>query len=141
MVEGERERERQNGSCPVKRAISVEAKAVRSGLIWVACLLPGAMVKVQPGLLPRIMSGSTALMQPWSVLMSMATVTTEGKTLRMPEKLVATCSHIGAQESCYCRGHWSECPVLPPRAMETSGPELQLRISHGSGALPQPGLH
>lgn len=82
-----------------------EAKVVRRGLIWVACLLPGAMVKSWPGLLPRVMPESTALLQPWSVWTSMATITTEGKTLRMPGIMAATCSHIGAQESCYCKDH------------------------------------
>lgn len=71
----DRKRERQNGSRPVERDRSKEAKAVRSGLRPVACLPPGVMVMSGSGLQPKPMS--VALLQPLSVLMSVAPVTTK----------------------------------------------------------------
>lgn len=47
-----------------------EVKTVRSRLTWEVCLLLGVMVKSRPGLQPRTMSGSVALLQPGSVLKS-----------------------------------------------------------------------
>lgn len=41
-------------------------------------LLPGAMMIARPGLLPGIMSDSTILLQPRSVLISLAQVATKG---------------------------------------------------------------
>lgn len=64
-----REREKQNGSSPVERCRSEEVRVVRSGLRWVACLPSGTIVMFWPGLLPRSILGSVALM-------SLAPVTT-----------------------------------------------------------------
>ena len=41
------EREKQNGSCAIERGKMEEVKAMRSRLIWMASLLPGAMVNLQ----------------------------------------------------------------------------------------------
>ena len=46
-----------SGSCAVERGTTEEAKAVRSRLMWVACLPCRARVTSGPGLLPRPMSG------------------------------------------------------------------------------------
>lgn len=68
------EKERQNGSCHVERDRSEEVKPMRSQLRRVACL-PS---EVMSGSLPRSTSGSVALRQPRSVLMSVASATTKG---------------------------------------------------------------
>ena len=78
-VVGMKKTERQNGSCPVDRAKYKELKMVRSELMWMACLPPRAIVLFGLGLLPRVLSGPMALPQPWSVLLSLAPVTTEGR--------------------------------------------------------------
>ena len=44
-----RERARQGDSYPVERDRSEEVKAMRSGLKWVACLPPEALVMSRPG--------------------------------------------------------------------------------------------
>lgn len=62
---GEKERERQKGLCAGKRGGSKELRAERNRLTWVAYLPPRATVMSRPGLMPRAMSGSVALMQPW----------------------------------------------------------------------------
>lgn len=72
------ERKRQNGSCPVEKVRYEEVKVLRNRLIWKACLPSGAMVMFVSGLLTRAMSGSVALPQPQSLLMSMSPLTTEG---------------------------------------------------------------
>lgn len=56
-------------------------KALRSAR-WVVYLLPGVMVQFRPKLRPRAMSAPVALLQPWSVLMSLAPVTIEGPEVR-----------------------------------------------------------
>lgn len=66
----------------MERGGSEEVKAGRGDrLLWVACLLPGAMVISGPRLLPRAMSGSVVLLQPWSGSMSVAPVTMEGRVV------------------------------------------------------------
>ena len=47
----------------MERGRSVEVKVMKSRLRWVACLPPEAMVISGPGLLPRAMSMSVALLQ------------------------------------------------------------------------------
>lgn len=64
------EKVKQNGSCAVERGGTEEAKAVRSGLMWVGCLPPRARVMSGPRLLPRAMSESMVIPQPRSVLTS-----------------------------------------------------------------------
>ena len=46
----------------MERGRSKGVKAVRSKLRWVASLIPRAMVTSRPGLLPRAMFGSVALL-------------------------------------------------------------------------------
>lgn len=72
------EKEKQSGSCAVERSRAGEAKPVRNKLVLVACLPPGAKVTSRPGMLPRAMSGFMVLLRLGSVLLSMASVTTEG---------------------------------------------------------------
>lgn len=67
------------------RGRTEEVKAMRNLLRRVACLLSGAMVMSGPGLLPRPMSGSMALLQPLSVLVSVVSVTTESQEERAAE--------------------------------------------------------
>lgn len=96
-----------------------EMKVPRNRLVWEACLSSGVMVTSSPWLLPGAMPGSMTLVQIGSVLMSVAHVTTEG--YEDPEVWVATYGHTGASGPCH---HKSECPGLPPRAMERSRLEL-----------------
>lgn len=70
------EKERQNGSCHVERDRSEEVKPMRSQLRRVAGL-PSEVISGS-GFLPRSTSGSVALRRPRSVLMSVASATTEG---------------------------------------------------------------
>lgn len=60
-----------------ERQILEEVKAVRSGLRSVACLSPEAMVISGLKPLPGAMSASVALLQPWSVYISVAPDATE----------------------------------------------------------------
>lgn len=69
-------RERQNDSRPVERGRSKEEKA-RNKQRWVTCLSPGARVTSRSGLPPKAISRSMVQPQLWSVLVSMAPVTTE----------------------------------------------------------------
>lgn len=71
------ERERQNGLYPVERDRFEETKVMINGLMWVACLPPGAMVMCEPELLTRVMYGFIALPQLWSMLMSLDHVSTK----------------------------------------------------------------
>lgn len=59
-----REKEKQTSSCAMERGRTEEVKAVRDGLVWVACFLLRARVMSKPRLLPRAMSESTVLLQP-----------------------------------------------------------------------------
>lgn len=54
-----------------------EVKAMMIGLMWEAYLSPIAIATSGPGLWPRTMSGSMALLPPLSVLISISPVTTE----------------------------------------------------------------
>lgn len=63
---------------PEAMMMSMSCAAARTVLIWVAMLPPEAMVVAVPMLLPRVMPGSIVLVQPESVLMSMAHVTSKG---------------------------------------------------------------
>lgn len=72
------ERKRKNGSCPVEKARYEEVKVLRNRLMCKACLPPGAMGMFVSGLLTRAISGSVALPQTQSLLMSTSLVTTEG---------------------------------------------------------------
>ena len=58
------ENEKQTSPCAVERGRAEEVKAVRDGLVWVACFLLRARVMSKPRLLPRARSGSTGLLQP-----------------------------------------------------------------------------
>ena len=81
-------------------------------------LAPWTMLTSGSGLLPRTMSWSMALLQMWSVLMSVVPVITEGN-----EDTWSLGCHIDAQEPCHCKVH----PELLG-AMEASRPELQTRV-------------
>lgn len=52
------EKEKQTGSFAMERGRTEKVKTVRNRLMWVACLLPWAMVTSSPRLLPRVMSRS-----------------------------------------------------------------------------------
>lgn len=70
--------DRKGQKCPRARekGRSEELRAVRSWLMWMACLPPGAMKMSGPGLLPMVMSGFIFLTQLWkSVLMPVASLT------------------------------------------------------------------
>lgn len=57
------EKEKWNGSCAVERSRMDEVKAVKSRMIWVDCLPPGAMVTSRSGLSPGAMPRSVTLLQ------------------------------------------------------------------------------
>lgn len=80
-----------------------EMKAVRSRLMWEACLPPGARMTSEPRLLPKAMSGSMILPQPGSVWTSMVHVVT--KDHRMSRAWAATCGHGGVQALYHCWIH------------------------------------
>lgn len=60
-----RERARQGDSYPVERDRSEKVKAMRSGLKWVACILPGVLVMSRPG--SQLLPMSVTLLQLTSV--------------------------------------------------------------------------
>lgn len=66
------EKVKQNCLRAVERGRTHKAKATRNSISWVA------MVKSEPGLLPRTMSESVVLLQLVSVLTSMAYTATKG---------------------------------------------------------------
>ncbi|MEJ1284915.1 hypothetical protein NN561_015905 [Cricetulus griseus] len=103
-----------------------------------ALLPPGDMMTSGPELLPGVMSGNIALKQPGFVLMSMASLTTEGhvdnQDLVRPLSPCWCMRAMRPQEPCLFG--W---PILPPRTMVTSKPGLWCRAMSGSMALPQPG--
>lgn len=93
--------ERQNGSCSVDTGRSKEVKVVRSGLRLVSCLLLGVMVISGSELLPGFMSGPMALLQLWSVLLTMSPDTTKGREDRPTQSrrcpsLAATLERAGS---------------------------------------------
>lgn len=135
--ERKRERERQNGSCPVKKGRSEGVKVVRNRLMWEARLPPKAVLASGSGLLTRTMSGSVALLQLRSVLMSVVPVITEGhKDVWGLGRLMC---HVGAWGPCHHRGHRCKWPALPSGSTEASRLKLLLRAMSGSVVPPQPG--
>lgn len=69
----------------MERGTSKKVKSMRTRPRWVTCLQPRAMVLYEPKLLPRPLSGSTALLQPQSVLVLVIPFNNEGQEERTAE--------------------------------------------------------
>lgn len=115
-------RERGRWLCPVERGRYEEGRVMRNRLEWEACLPPGAMWHLGLGFWQGPCLGPVALLQLWSMLMSVAPIIT--KDLEDTQGL----GHHIVPHRCHCRGRhnlgsegmqmlrpWkSEWPELPP---------------------------
>lgn len=86
-----------------------------SGMRWVAYLPPGTMVLFRPELRPRVMSIPMALLQPWSILISLAPVTTKDQEDRAELSWISS-SLATEREQVGPEPHLSSMTVLTPLA-------------------------